>query len=124
MAASAPQRGRTEAFRQGLRELGYVKGRTSSSSGDMRRESSIGYPAMPPSWCVSRLISSLRVVRSVTRAAKEATSTIPIVMAMKAIQLETGSSPAWRDLAETSLDCQPFPGARRKTAGASEGDRS
>jgi ABC-type uncharacterized transport system substrate-binding protein len=44
-----------------------------------------------------------------TRAAKEATTTIPIVMAQEAIQLEPDSSPAWRGRAETSLDCQPLP---------------
>ena len=38
--------------------------------------------------------------------------------------MATGSSPALRDLAGTSLDCQPFPGVKRKTTGASEGDRS
>ena len=41
-----------------------------------------------------------------TRAAKAATVTIPIVMAALAILLATASSPALRDLAETSLDCQ------------------
>ena len=43
-----------------------------------------------------------------TRAAKEATSTIPIVMGLITIRLATGSSPALRDLAETSLDGQPL----------------
>ena len=46
---------------------------------------------------------------TVTRAAKEATATIPIVMTQDSDPVGTGSSPAWRDLAETSLDCQPFP---------------
>ena len=32
---------RIEAFRQGLRELGYVEGKTSSLSGDLPTESSI-----------------------------------------------------------------------------------
>ena len=44
-----------------------------------------------------------------TRPAKEATATIPIVMALITIRLETGSSPALRDLAGTLLDCQPLP---------------
>jgi hypothetical protein len=48
---------------------------------------------------------------SVTRAAKEATVTIPIVMAQDNVLLATGSLPASRALAETSLDCQLF--ARR-----------
>ena len=43
-----------------------------------------------------------------TRAAKEATTTIPIVMTKIAIQLAPGSSPALRDPVETSLDCPPL----------------
>ena len=42
---------------------------------------------------------------SATRAAKEATSTIPIVMTQDLILLAPGSSPASRDLVETLLDC-------------------
>ena len=45
---------RIEAFRQGLRELGYVEGKTLSLSGDLRRENSIAFPRSRPSWCVSR----------------------------------------------------------------------
>ena len=40
---------RIEAFRQGLRELGYVEGKTLSLSGDMRRENSIASPRLRPS---------------------------------------------------------------------------
>ena len=46
---------------------------------------------------------------SVTRAAKEATTTIPIVMTKIPILLATGSSPALRDLAATLPDCPPLP---------------
>ena len=45
---------RTEAFRQGLRELGYVEGKTLSSSGDLPMENPIAYPGSRLSWCVSR----------------------------------------------------------------------
>jgi putative tryptophan/tyrosine transport system substrate-binding protein len=41
---------RIEAFRQGLRELGYVEGKTLSLSGDGRREKRIGYPILQPIW--------------------------------------------------------------------------
>jgi putative ABC transport system substrate-binding protein len=44
---------RTEAFRQGLRELGYVEGKTSSLSGDLGRENSIASPRSRPNWCSS-----------------------------------------------------------------------
>ncbi len=40
-----------------------------------------------------------------TRAAKEATTTIPIVMARLTILLKADSSPAWRGQAGTSPDC-------------------
>ena len=45
-----------------------------------------------------------------TRAAKEATDYDSHCHdAVIAILLATGSSPAWRGLAETSLDCRPLP---------------
>jgi putative tryptophan/tyrosine transport system substrate-binding protein len=44
-----------------------------------------------------------------TRPANEATNTIPIVMAQDPDLAVTGSSPAWRGLAETSLVYQPLP---------------
>ena len=45
-----------------------------------------------------------------TRAAKEATSTIPIVMTFDYDPVGSALSPALRDPAETSQDCQPvFP---------------
>ena len=40
---------RTEAFRQGLRELGYVEGKTLSLSIDMQRENSNVSPRSRPS---------------------------------------------------------------------------
>ena len=46
LAATSPSAtvARIEAFRQGLRELGYVEEKTLSLSGDMRRENSITSP--------------------------------------------------------------------------------
>jgi hypothetical protein len=45
---------RKEAFRQGLRELGYVEGKTLSSSGDLPRENPSVFPRSRLSSCVSR----------------------------------------------------------------------
>src|SRR5262249_15360952 len=45
---------RLDAFRQGLRELGYVEGKTLSSSGDLPMANPIAYPGSRLSWCVSR----------------------------------------------------------------------
>jgi hypothetical protein len=42
------------AFRQGLRELGYVEGQTSPLSPDGRKGSTTGFPASRRSWSVSR----------------------------------------------------------------------
>jgi putative ABC transport system substrate-binding protein len=40
---------RTEAFRQGLRELGYVEGKNMSLSIDLQRENPIAFPRSRPS---------------------------------------------------------------------------
>jgi putative ABC transport system substrate-binding protein len=102
---------RTEAFQQGLRELGYVEGKNIV----IEWRSAEGKPDRLPSVAAELARLKVDVIvttgSSVTRAAKEATNTIPIVMAQITILLATGSLPASRALAETSLDCQLF--ARR-----------
>ena len=72
---------RIEAFRQGLRELGYIEGKNiiiewRSAEGKPERRSDIAAE-------LARLKVDVIVSAgpSVTRAVKEATSTIPIVMA-------------------------------------------
>jgi len=72
---------RTEAFRQGLRELGYMEGKNiviEWRSGEGKRDR---FPAVAAD--LVRLKVDLIVTAGplVTRAAKQATSTIPIVMA-------------------------------------------
>jgi len=72
---------RTEAFRQGLRDLGYVEGKNiviEWRSGEGKRDR---FPAVAAD--LVRLKVDLIVTAGplVTRAAKQATSTIPIVMA-------------------------------------------
>src|SRR5438046_564840 len=73
--------GRTEAFRQGLRELGYLEGKNivieyRYAEGKLDRLSALAAELV-------RLKVDIIVSTgpTVTRAAKEATSTIPIVMA-------------------------------------------
>ena len=58
-----------------------LRAKTSSSSGALQKENPSAAVRLPPSWCVSRSTSSSRAGPTVTRALKEATSTIPIVMA-------------------------------------------
>ena len=74
---------RVEAFRQGLRELGYVEGKNIFI--EWRYEESKA-DRLPPPGLVAELVRLkvdviVTVGPLVTRAAKEATSTIPIVMA-------------------------------------------
>ena len=45
-----------EAFRQGLREMGISKGRTSFSRSDMRERTCLSFRAWPQSWFASTLM--------------------------------------------------------------------
>ena len=72
---------RIEAFRQGLRELGYVEGKNiviewRSAEGKLDR-----LPALAAELVRLKVDIIVSAGASVTRAAKEATTTIPIVMA-------------------------------------------
>jgi hypothetical protein len=58
--SSTAELARDEAFRQGLRELGYIEGRTSSSSTGSRKGNSSDFPVSPRSWCGSTSTSSSR----------------------------------------------------------------
>ena len=123
-ASTSAVAARIEAFRQGLRELGYVEGKNIV----IEWRSAEGKPDRLPALAAELVRLKVDVIvtggPTATRAAKEATSTIPIVMTQDPDPVGTDSSPAWRGLVETSLDCPPLPGDKRKTTGASEGDRS
>ena len=72
---------RGEAFRQGLRELGYVEGKNlviewRSAEGKLDR-----VPALAAELVRLKVDVIVTIGSSVSRSAKEATSTIPIVMA-------------------------------------------
>jgi ABC-type uncharacterized transport system substrate-binding protein len=98
---------RVEAFRQGLRELGYVEGKNIVI--EWR------YAEGKPESEVAAELVDLKVDLIVTvgspgtSAAKKATYTIPIVMAQDPDPVVTAMWPALRDLEETSLDCQALP---------------
>ena len=70
-ASTSTNPARTEAFRQGLRELGYVEGKNIS----------IEYRALAAELVRLKVDVIVTPGATSTRAAKEATSTIPIVMA-------------------------------------------
>lgn len=81
---------RVEAFRQGLRELGYVEGKNIVIEFRWARGKLARIPTLAAE-LVSRKVDVIVTVGSrPTRAAKEATSTIPIVMAQDPDPLGNG----------------------------------
>ena len=100
---------RIEAFRQGLRELGYVEGKTLSSSGDMQRENSIASRARGRASASQGRRHRHRLVRQQPVPPRKQLLRFPLSWRMITILLAMGSSPALRDLAGTLLDCQPLP---------------
>ena len=82
---------RTQAFRQGLRELGYVEGKNIVIEWRRHEGKVDRLPALATE--LVRLKVDVIVVTGVgdLRSAKEATATIPIVMVVEVV-----SSPVWR----------------------------
>ena len=72
---------RTEAFRQGLRELGYVEGKNMVIEWRYAEGKLDRLPALAAELVRLKVDVIVTAAPSSTRAAKEATSTIPIVMA-------------------------------------------
>src|SRR5262245_27571395 len=71
---------RTEAFRQGLRELGYVEGKNIVIDFKYAEGKAVRLPALAAELVRLKVDIIVTVGSSATRAAKEATPTIPIVM--------------------------------------------
>ena len=114
---------RTEAFRQGLRELGYVEGKNiviewRSAEGKRDRVPSLAAELV-------RLKVDIIVTAGppATRSAKEATVTIRLCAGWRSCCQRVRRQPcaAW---GEHYWAVNPCTGAKRKTTGASEGDRS
>jgi putative tryptophan/tyrosine transport system substrate-binding protein len=103
---------RIEAFRLGLRELGYVEGKNIVIEWRYAEGKLDRLPALASELVRLKVDVIVTSGQRPTRAAKEATVTIPLSWRRIAILLEAGSSPALLDLAGTSRDCQPF--TRRK----------
>ena len=91
MLATVPlQSARIEAFRQGLRELGYVEGKNiviewRCAEGKLDR-----LPALAAELVRLKVDVIVSAGPTATRAAKEATATIPIVMALDADPVGSG----------------------------------
>ena len=97
---------RIAAFRQGLRELGYVEGKTiviEWRSAEGKREH---LPALAAELVRLKVAVIVTGGGGATGPAKEANATIPIVMTQDGDPVANGFSAAWPDLVETSLDCQ------------------
>ena len=81
---------RTEAFRQGLRELGYVEGKNISIEYRFAEGKLDRLPALAAELVRLKVDLIITSGPPVTRAAKEATNTIPIVMANEADPVGSG----------------------------------
>ena len=107
--SSSSMSARTEAFRQGLRDLGYVEGRNIVIEWRYAEEKADRLRELAAELVRLKVDVIVTAGPSATRSAKEATVTIPIVMAFDDDPLARGSSPGSRGLAVTLLDCQRFP---------------
>ena len=100
---------RVEAFRQGLRELGYVEGKNIFIEWRFAEGKLDRLPELAAE--LVRLKVDVIVTGGPTSnpCCQGSNLTIPIVMALMTIPLDLGSSPVLRDPAETLLDCLPLP---------------
>ena len=101
--------GRVLAFREGLRQFGYVEGKNiiiewRSPDGKQDRMSSLAAELVHLNLDVIVTGGS-----GATRPLKQATSTIPIVMAQDQDPVGNGLLPPWRGLEGTSRGCPDLP---------------
>jgi len=89
-AAGTVVQGRFEAFRQGMRELGYVEGKNIVIEGRYADNQADRLPALIAEFARLKVDVIVTGGSASTRAAKEATSTIPIVMGRDADPVGTG----------------------------------
>ena len=102
---------RVEAFRQGLRELGYVEGKSILIEYRWAEGKLDRMPDLAAELVCLKVDVIMTPGPAATRPAKEATSTIPIVMGFDNDPIGMDSSPALRDLAGTLQDYQILPGS-------------
>ena len=100
---------RTEAYRQGLRELGYLEGKNiiidyRYAEGNLDR-----LPALAAELVRLKVDIIVTAGGQATRAAKQATPTIPIIMTNDSTPLAPGSSPVSGAQVETLLACPRLP---------------
>jgi ABC-type uncharacterized transport system substrate-binding protein len=107
--SASAQASRVEAFRKGLRQLGYIEGQNiiveyRFAEGNLDR-----VPVLAAELVNLKVDVIVSAGMAPTRSAKKATGTIPIVMAKMTIRSATNSSPVLSDLAETLLDSPLLP---------------
>jgi ABC-type uncharacterized transport system substrate-binding protein len=119
------QSARIEAFRLGLRELGYVEGKNIVIEYRYAELKPDRVPALAAELVRLKVDVVVTSAGGSTRAAKEATNTIPIVMAQDNDPVANGFVASLaRPGRKHHGTVQPCPGDKRKTTGASEGDHS
>jgi putative tryptophan/tyrosine transport system substrate-binding protein len=97
-----------EAFRQGLREPGYVEGKNVVIESRYAEENLNRLPALAAELVRLKVDIIITGGSPAIRAAKEATSVIPIVMGFDGDPVENGFVVTMRDLEGTLRDCRPF----------------
>ena len=81
LSQGEPPRAWVEALQQGLRERGYVEGRNLVWDSGRPTAAWTNFRDTPRSWCGRRWMSILARASSAALAAKDATSSVPIVFA-------------------------------------------
>jgi putative ABC transport system substrate-binding protein len=100
---------RIEALRQGLRELGYVEGKNIVIELRYADGKLDNLPALAAELVRLKVDIIVSAGPVNTRALKEATTTIPIVMAFDNVLSPPALSPVWRGQAGILSDYQPLP---------------
>ena len=114
-----------EAFRQGLRELGYVEGTEHCLlSGDLQRERLDRLPALAAELVRLKVDVIVTTWSGGSRLPRKQLLRFRLSWRSDTDPVGTGSSPASRDRREYYWVVHPCPGDKRQTTGASEGDCS
>ena len=100
---------RIEAFRQGLRELGYVDGKNIVIEWRFAEGKLDRLPTLAAELVRLKVDVIVSAGPALTRPAKEATSTIPIVMAFDNDPVGSGFVTSLARPGGILLDCQPSP---------------
>ena len=116
--------GRREAFQQGLRELGYVEGKNIVIEWRSAEGKFEGLPALAAELVRLKVAVIVTSGGALTRRAKEATSTIPIVMTNDPDPVGDGFVASLaRPGGNNHRTVHLCPGAKRQTTGDSERGR-